>query len=338
MTPLTPADLLSLSLTDIRASGDIEALRDAALMLREGYATLHARVEVAERGASALRLELEEARKQLDETLAIARPQSVEVNELAMDKRVLTKELEEARREVARVTERAAALLNDGLTKHAALRAVETERDALRAINEALTQQVAELNVEVGNITLANADALTFAAERAKALADERDAAEARCAQLREAVDKARRHIAVSCPLHYEDHQNRDGSGKSGCYIDFPGVRAVLLACDTALSATDSRWLDAKLEERQRAGSDLAAGIVRDLTLDGLDNPRIRATIAPFVARVYARAIGEAAQAVEDTDPVEHGRGYMRTDDSAGTIRACAAAVRALLNGKAGRE
>lgn len=44
--------------------------------------------------------------------------------------------------------------------------------------------------------------------------------------------------------------------------------------------------------------------------------------------------LAEAIEAVENTDPVEHGRGYMRTDDSAGTIRACVDSIRALAERK----
>jgi hypothetical protein len=305
--------------------GDKAACEADAKARHDNWERLHARVEVAERGASALRLELEEARLERDEFKRNVADKvawhhdgvgpDVPVLQPRYDAALahiteLEKQVAELNVEVARVTERAAALLNDGLTKHAALRAVETERDALRAVNDALTQRVAELNVELAEATQRAEAAERSDATYAQAVANDtdRDAAEARRAQLVEAATPLLKKYALTT-------------------VDRDGLR-------DALSATDSRWLDAKLAEAERNGGTRA--IERTCAMIHAAHPEmihvLPATLEQFAAehdaRVYARAIGEAVAALK-----AEGGGRFEWD---GGMDVAVDAVRALLNGKAG--
>jgi hypothetical protein len=171
--------------------GDVAFCAADAKTRHDNWQALHARAEVAERGASALRLELEEARR-----------------------------------------ERIKALV---------------ELNATKAVLDTCERQVAELNVELAEATQRADDMKAKLAWRVDAhdrdgralmeVTAGRDAAEARCAQLREAVADAIEEL--------RDDEN---------YVSDNGAEAEFLAnLRTELSATDSRWFDAKLAEA-RAG------------------------------------------------------------------------------------
>lgn len=141
------------------------------------------------------------------------------------------------------------------------------EANGLAEENHALRAQRRDANLEVGNQMALRDEARATAAQHEKALEamqhhlsvtrELSNRRAVRCAMLTEALDRARRHIAVVCPLHYEDHQNRDGSGRGACYIIGAGTLDVLGRADAALTAPDAgvaEWLQSQLDaEHSRA-------------------------------------------------------------------------------------
>jgi hypothetical protein len=149
------------------------------------------------------------------------------------------------------------------------------------------------------------------------------------CAVEVQALREALRRIGA---LHSETRTGIRGEPKGETWSAFADRLQREAAAALSAPSESERVLAARDERTradERAKQENGVSILKAL-LGGAPDLPLADALSRHDERKRAAALEEAATVIEDVDPVEHGRGYMRADDSPGTIRACAAAVRAL--------